>query len=94
MLLKRIVITRGALIGILVCAAGLIVAVIWVAVLNGRLHDQQRKDQSLLQNNQHTLTLVCKLTTGLALNQPDLDPRFLRILDDIIGDLPARCFPK
>ncbi len=93
-MMKRLVITRGAMIGIFVCGLGLIAAVIWIALLNGQLHDQQRKDQSLLRNNQHTLTLVCKLTTGLALNQPNLDPQFLHILDDIINDLPPRCFPK
>ncbi len=93
-MMKRLVITRGAMIGIFVCGLGLIAAVIWIALLNGQLHDQQNRDNDLLHKNQHTLTLVCKLTTGMALNQPDLDPRFLRILDDIIGDLPPRCFPK
>ncbi len=83
---KKLLITRGALVGLLVCAAGLLAAVVWIWILSGRLSDQ-------VDENKHTLTLVCKLTTGLALNQPNLDPQFLRVLNQVIGELPSKCFP-
>lgn len=90
---KPMVFTRGMFLGQIVIACGLIAAVLWIALINGHLHNQQKVDAELLKRNTHTITLVCKLATGLSLNQPNLDPHFLRILNDIVGELPQRCFP-
>lgn len=87
-------------VGIVVVGLGMIAALIGLWQLNTQLHDQQsrtrhlvRQNAALIDRDTRTLTVVCKIATGLALNQPNLDPHFLRILNEVIGELPTRCFP-
>jgi len=87
-----VLLTRGALIGFVISWVALIVAIGWLFDLTFALHDQQRQTHDLAKANAHTVNLVCKLATGLALNTPKLDARFLHILNDILEELPERCF--
>lgn len=83
-------ISRGALILFLLswCVFGGFVVNQQVTLAN-----QQHRDSELAKQNLHLSTLVCRLSAGLALNEPNLDQRFVRILDQIVTELPTRCLP-
>lgn len=97
---KPMIFTRGMFVGMVIIALALLVALIGLWTLNKHLNDQQdraddlsRQNAALIARDNKTLTEVCRLATGLSLTQPNLDPQFLRTLNEIIGELPRRCFP-
>lgn len=86
-----LVLTKGAALGITISFIALFVSLGWLWSLNSDLASQQQATARLaVENCQNSLNLRA-VVYGLAVNQPNLDPRLVSILTSLLEKLPEAC---
>lgn len=87
----HVVITRAAMIGLVVSYLFLLVALGWIVKVSRDEHSQQQQQTVLLNDLCRNQKLQREFLIGVAINQPGIDTRLLNIIQQSLNQLPSKC---